>query len=99
MVAKSSSFVLEGQTKPHSHGCQHAIVFSNCPTMLVESHDRAIVEGASNSEIGLSRRKQGFESPRERQSLFVHFDFSSFFGFLPKLAGVVWATLFFLCFS
>ena len=50
-------------------------------------------------DVALSRRKQGFESPRERQSLFVHFDFSSFFGFLPKLARVVWATLFFLCFS
>ena len=27
----------------------------------------------------LSRRKQGFESPRERQSLFVHSDFSGLY--------------------
>ncbi len=44
----------------------------------------------------LSRRKQGFESPRERQSLFVHFDFSSVFVVFPNLRGLVWATLFVL---
>jgi hypothetical protein len=47
--------------------------------------------------LALSRRKQGFESPRERQSLFVHFDFSSVFVFLPKLRTSVWAGLFVLC--
>ena len=41
----------------------------------------------------LSRRKQGFESPRERHSPFVHFDFSSVFVCLPKLGALVWANL------
>ena len=45
----------------------------------------------------LSRRKQGFESPRERQSLFVHSDFPSVFDALPKPDGVVWAILFAMC--
>jgi hypothetical protein len=48
-------------------------------------------------DVALSRRKQGFESPRERQSPFVHFEFSSVFVFLPKLRASVWAGLFALC--
>src|SRR5262249_14241755 len=36
-------------------------------------------------DVALSRRKQGFESPRERQSFFVHFDSVLFFVVLPNL--------------
>jgi hypothetical protein len=41
----------------------------------------------SDNRLTLSRRKQGYESPRERQSLFVHLDFSSVFGFFPNYAA------------
>jgi hypothetical protein len=45
-------------------------------------------------DVALSRRKQGFESPRERQSFFVHFDFSPLFVLFPKPPRSVWAILF-----
>jgi hypothetical protein len=34
---------------------------------------------------------------RERQWLFVHFDFVLFFGCVPKPSELVWAILFFVC--
>jgi len=46
------------------------------------------------ASFALSRRKQGFESPRERQCCFVHFDFSPVLDFFPKPWLVVWAILF-----
>jgi hypothetical protein len=47
--------------------------------------------------VALSRRKQGFESPRERQSSLCHLEFSLVFGVFPKPAEAVWAILFALC--
>ena len=47
----------------------------------------------------LSRRKQGFESPRERQCFLCHIDFPFVFAVSPKPRGVVWAILFALCAS
>jgi hypothetical protein len=69
---------------------------------LAHRRDRGYVETARSlrlaaQDVALSRRKQGFESPRERQSLFVHSDFPSFFGVFPKLVELVWAILFALC--
>ena len=48
-------------------------------------------------DLALSRLKQGFDSPRERQPSFSHFDFPSFFAIFPKLLGVVWGDLFARC--
>ena len=45
----------------------------------------------------LSRRKQGFESPRERQPVFHHVDFPFFFRTIPKPSEAVWVTLFPRC--
>jgi hypothetical protein len=45
-------------------------------------------------DVALSRRKQGFESPRERQSITHHFDFPFDFGIFPNLLRAVWAALF-----
>jgi hypothetical protein len=45
----------------------------------------------------LSRRKQGFESPRERQRVRLHFDFPLVLAVFPKPAEAVWADLFALC--
>src|SRR5262245_2182261 len=45
----------------------------------------------------LSRRKQGFESPRERQCVRFHFDFPLLSAAFPKPAEAVWAILFALC--
>src|SRR5215468_2676636 len=47
-------------------------------------------------DVALSRRKQGFESPRERQAITDHFGFPFVSDIFPNLLGVVWATLFFL---
>src|SRR2546425_1068736 len=49
--------------------------------------------------FALSRRKQGFESPRERQSLFVHIASPSFSAFFPKPSGAFWVFLFVTLFS
>src|SRR5215475_9489263 len=38
-------------------------------------------------DVALSRRKQGFESPRERQCKLLHFDLISLFRFFPPARG------------
>ena len=47
--------------------------------------------------LALSRRKQGFESPRERQGFPCHVVFPLVFDVSPKPGEVVWAILFALC--
>jgi hypothetical protein len=49
---------------------------------------------AGSQDAALSRLKQGFDSPRERQWLTSHFDFLSVFGDFPKLLEEVWGFLF-----
>ena len=71
----------------------------NRATNLAYLADRGYFGGPGSlrlaaQDVALSRRKQGFESPRERQSLFVHSDFSSVFEIFPEPAGLVWAMLF-----
>jgi hypothetical protein len=79
--------------------CQRFDARRFCPTCSSASRMTFLSNRLVHRAIGLdlSRRKQGFESPRERQSPFVHFDFSSVFVFLPKLRASVWAGLFALC--
>src|SRR5260370_10844599 len=59
----------------------------------------AAAEAVRADGIALSRRKQGFESPRERQLVRFHFDFPLFLAVFPKPAESVWANLFALCAS
>ena len=56
--------------------------------------DRARSLRLAAQDVALSRRKQGFESPRERQSGFVHFDSFVLFAESPKPGCSVWAILF-----
>ena len=53
--------------------------------------DRARSLRLAAQDVALSRRKQGFESPRERQCAFVHFESPSVFAISPKPRGSVWA--------
>jgi len=48
-------------------------------------------------DLVLSRLKQGFDSPRERQPYSCCSDFPLVFGVFPKPTEVVWAILFALC--
>jgi len=45
-------------------------------------------------DLALSRLKQGFDSPRERQLSLLAFDTTQVFTDFPKLALEVWGVLF-----
>src|SRR5262245_57605816 len=58
---------------------------------------RQMLPSSIGQDATLSRWRERFDSARERHRVSYHSDFLSIFAFLPKLLGVVWATLFVRC--
>jgi hypothetical protein len=70
---------------------------TNFPTMMIATGPiwgTKRFRALAAQDLALSRRKQGFESPRERQRIRFHFDFPLCFRIFPKPSVVVWASSF-----